>query len=74
MFIAKTWNQEGGTLASNFRKVYLVGGGAHYFAESVRKHIKKASVPGDPELANARGYLDLALGLEDVKSMVWELS
>ena len=47
VFIAKTWNQEGGTLASNFRKVYLVGGGAHYFAESVRKHIKKASVPSE---------------------------
>ncbi len=73
VFIAKTWNQEGGTLASNFRKVYLVGGGAHYFAESVRKHIKKASVPSDPELANARGYLDLSLGLEEVKAMVWEL-
>ncbi len=72
-FIAKTWNQEGGTLASNFRKVFLVGGGAHYFVESVRKHIKKASVPVDPELANARGYLDLSLGLEEVKALVWDL-
>lgn len=73
VFIAKTWNQEGGTLASNFRKVHLVGGGAHYFAESVRKHIKKASVPGDhPELANAHGYLDLSLGLEEVRAMIWD--
>jgi len=72
-FIAKTWNQEGGTLASNFRKVFLVGGGAHYFAETIRKHVKKASVPTDPELANARGYLDLSLGLQEVKALVWDL-
>jgi hypothetical protein len=73
-FINKTWNQEGSTVASNFRKVYIVGGGAHYFAESIHKIIKKATVPTLPEEANPKGYLDLALGLEEAKPTVWRLS
>jgi Actin like proteins N terminal domain len=70
-FINSSWNQEGSTIASNFRKVYLIGGGAYYFAESIRKIIKKATVPTLPEEANVRGYLSLALGLEEAKPTVW---
>jgi hypothetical protein len=71
-FINKSWNEEGSTVASNFRRVYIVGGGAHYFAESIRKIIKKATVPTLPEEANPRGYLDLALGLEEAKPTIWK--
>lgn len=71
-FISGAWNQEGSTVGSNFHKVYIVGGGAHYFADSIRKIIKKAIVPTLPEEANPKGYLDLALGLEEAKPTVWK--
>jgi hypothetical protein len=70
-FISKVWNQEGSTVGANYRAVYLVGGGAYYFAESIRQIIQKAVVPTLPEEANVRGYLDLCLGLEAVKPTIW---
>jgi hypothetical protein len=72
VFIAQTWNQEGGAVASNFSPVLLIGGGAHYFEHSIKLLIPLVDLPEDPEDANARGYLDLALSLEDVKAAIWE--
>jgi len=72
LYIAQKWNQEGGTVASNFSPVLLIGGGAHYFEQTIRTLIPLVDLPEDPEDANPRGYLDLALSLEDVKATVWE--
>ena len=72
LFISRTWNQEGGTVASNFSPVLLIGGGAYYFEQTIRTLIPLVDQPVDPEDANSRGYLDLALSLEDVKATIWE--
>jgi Actin like proteins N terminal domain len=72
LFISRTWNQEGGTVASNFSPVLLIGGGAHYFEQTIRALIPLVDLPEDPEDANSKGYLNLALLLEDVKTSIWE--
>ena len=72
LFISQKWNQEGGNVASHFSPVLLIGGGAHYFEQTVRTLIPLVDRPDDPEDVNPRGYLDLALSLEDVKATVWE--
>ncbi len=72
LYIAQKWNQEGGAVASNFSPVLLIGGGAHYFEQTIRTLIPLVDLPEDPEDTNPRGYLDLALSLEDVKATIWE--
>jgi hypothetical protein len=72
VFISQTWNQEGGTVASNFSPVLLIGGGAHYFQHTIKTLIPLVDLPEDPEDANPRGHLDLALSLENVKATIWE--
>ncbi len=72
LYIAQKWNQEGGTVASNFSPVLLIGGGAHYFEQTIRTLIPLVDLPEDPEDANSRGYLGLAFSLEDVKAAIWE--
>ena len=72
LYIAQKWNQEGGAVASNFSPVLLIGGGAYYFEQAIKSLIPLVDRPEDPEDANPKGYLDLALSLEDVKATVWE--
>ena len=72
LYIAQKWNQEGGAVASNFSPVLLIGGGAYYFAQAIKSLIPLVDRPEDPEDANPRGYLDLALSLENVKATIWE--
>jgi actin-like protein len=72
LYIAQKWNQEGGTVASNFSPVLLIGGGAHYFEQTVRTLIPLVELPKEPEDANSNGYLALSLSLEDVKAAIWE--
>ncbi len=72
LYIAQKWNQEGGTVASNFSPVLLIGGGAHYFEQTIRTLIPLVELPEEPEDANSNGYLALSLSLEDVKATVWE--
>ncbi len=72
LYIAQKWNQEGGAVASNFSPVLLIGGGAYYFEQAIKSLIPLVDRPEDPEDANTRGYLDLALSLEDVKATIWE--
>jgi len=74
LFVAQKWNQEGGSVASNFSPVLLIGGGAHYFEQTLRRLIPLFDLPERPEDANPRGYLELALSLEDVKATIWERS
>jgi hypothetical protein len=62
-FVARTWRTgEDGRVAADAARVLLIGGGAHYFAKSLRGVIPHLEVPKNPELANAQGYL--ALGLQ----------
>jgi plasmid segregation protein ParM len=72
LYIAQKWNQEGGAVASNFSPVLLIGGGAYYFEQTIRTLIPLVNLPEDPEDTNPKGYLDLALSLEDVKATIWE--
>ncbi len=72
LYIGQKWNQEGGAVASNFSPVLLIGGGAYYFAQAIKSLIPLVDRPEDPEDANPKGYLDLALSLEDVKATIWE--
>lgn len=61
-FVAHTWktNERGAGVAVDFGRVLLVGGGAHYFAPTLREMLPHVVVPGEPELANAEGYAALA--------------
>lgn len=62
-FVAQTWrSSEQGKVAGEAAQVLLIGGGAHYVARPLRQLIPHLSVPRQPELANAQGYL--ALGLQ----------
>ncbi len=72
VYISQKWNQEGGTVASNFSPILLVGGGAHYFEQTIRTLIPLVDLPEDPQDTNPQGYLALSLSLEDVKATVWE--
>jgi hypothetical protein len=64
--------KDGGTVASNFSPILLIGGGAHYFEHTIKTLIPLVDLPEEPEDANPRGHLDLALSLEDVKAAMWE--
>jgi actin family MreB-like protein len=72
VYISQKWNQEGGTVASNFSPILLAGGGAHYFEQTIRTLIPLVDLPEDPQDTNPQGYLALSLSLEDVKATVWE--
>jgi hypothetical protein len=67
--IFQKWNQEVGSAASNFSSVLLNGGGAYYFEQPIRGFISLVDLP---EETNPRGYLDLALILEDVRATAWD--
>lgn len=62
-FVARTWRSgETGGVAADAARVLLIGGGAHYFAPQLQQLIPHLTVPRQPELANAQGYL--AVGLQ----------
>ncbi len=73
-FISATWNAEAAKSASDFDAVYLAGGGAYYFEPMVRNvvGVHKVQTATDPEYSNIRGYVDLALALEDSKPTIWK--
>jgi Actin like proteins N terminal domain/Archaeal actin homologue MreB-like, C-terminal len=58
--IAARWRDKNGKVASNYKKVLHVGGGAYYFHPSLQQIIKSAEQIEDAEKANARGYAVLA--------------
>jgi len=70
--VSSTWTTDGGRMASDFDEVFLAGGGAYYFEQTVRGLIRHVTFVSDPQDANVRGYGDLAAGLEDVKPDIWE--
>lgn len=60
-FVSATWNtSESGAVGSDIAMIVLVGGGAYYFADMLKRRIPHLSVPHRPELANAIGYAALA--------------
>jgi Actin like proteins N terminal domain len=71
--ISSTWTTDGGRTASDFDEVFLAGGGAYYFEQTVRSLIRHVTFVSNPQDANVRGYADLAAGLEDVKPDIWEI-
>lgn len=58
--IAAKWRDKNGKVASSFKQVLHVGGGAYYFHPSLQMIIKSAQQIEDAEKANARGYAVLA--------------
>jgi Actin like proteins N terminal domain/StbA protein len=71
--VSSTWTTDGGGTASDFDEVFLAGGGAYYFEQTVRELIRHVTFVPDPQDANVRGYAELAIGLEDMKPEIWEL-
>lgn len=57
-FIRSKWrSSESDTIiASGFETVTIVGGGAYYFFNQIRRDIPHAICPSEPEQANAYGY------------------
>jgi len=71
-FISSAWNSDGARVGSDFEAIYVAGGGAYYFTDIIRAILPEAEMVEEPEHANVMGYHDLALGLEDIKSTIWE--
>jgi hypothetical protein len=72
--INATWNEEGGRVASSFDNLLLAGGGAYYLEEIIHETLQGIQrLEVSPELANAEGYADLAVSLEDQKADIWEI-
>lgn len=73
-FISANVTSDGETVAASLDRVYLAGGGAYYFREIIEELIEDAEkvvVVEEPELANARGYAELATRLSVAKADVW---
>lgn len=68
-FVGQAWGEESGKVASEAARVLLIGGGAHYLAQQLRKLIPHLEVPKHPELANAQGYLGIGL---QVPEAAWQ--
>jgi plasmid segregation protein ParM len=64
-FLSQTWaSGELGAVGTDLAKVLQVGGGAYYFYRDIARLIPHATVPLQPELANALGYAELARHLQ----------
>lgn len=58
--ISTIWSTGKGKVASDFKRVIHVGGGAYYFHPSLQELIKSAELLPDAEKANSRGFAVLA--------------
>ena len=58
-------SSEQGAVAAEAARVLCIGGGAYYFAASLKPFIPALSVPARPELANAQGYLAIGSQLSE---------
>jgi hypothetical protein len=70
-FVSGKWGSDKVGIAGDFDTVWGAGGGWYYFESFIRKLITSVQQPNEPEFANARGYRDLAIGLEVVKPTIW---
>ncbi|GER86579.1 hypothetical protein KDW_07410 [Dictyobacter vulcani] len=71
-FVVGAWNVEGAPAGTQFKTIYLGGGGSYYFEDVVRQALPDChivTVP-DPEHANICGYAELAASLEEDR---WEV-
>lgn len=64
-FVARTWGDEGGNVATEARRVVLIGGGAHYFRGRLHGVLPQLEVPNQPELSNAVDYLKVGLAASE---------
>lgn len=56
--VSRVWrSSEQGKVAAEAARVLLIGGGAYYFAPTLRGLIPHLEVPKQAEHANAQGYL-----------------
>lgn len=75
-FISQNLADDGEEMAAQFDRVYLAGGGAYYFEETIREFIDphKVKVVEHAEVASALGYTDIAVSLHEKKADIWELA
>ena len=73
-FIKQNLAGDGENTAAQFDRVFLAGGGAYYFAETIESFIdpSKIEIVENAEIANALGYTDIAVSLQNVKADIWE--
>lgn len=65
-FVSQKWSVgQRGQVASNLSQIIFVGGGAHYFREHITRFLPRVVVPNHPELANAEGYYEVAIALDE---------
>src|SRR5436305_10772187 len=70
-FVSGKWGSDKVGIAGDFDSVWIAGGSSYYFDSSIRELIPTVQRPSEPEFANARGYRDLAAGLEVLKPTIW---
>ena len=64
--VSRTWrSSEQGKVAAEAARVLLIGGGAYYFAPTLRALIPHVHVPKQAEHANAQGYLAIGSQLPE---------
>lgn len=75
-FISQNLADDGEEVATRFDRVYMAGGGAYYFEETIREFIDpdKIEVVKHAEVASALGYTDIAVSLHEKKADIWELT
>lgn len=75
-FISQHLASDGEEMAARYDHVYLAGGGAYYFDDIIRGFINpnKVEVVENAEIANALGYADIAVSLQEKKATIWEMS
>jgi hypothetical protein len=65
-FISQKWSVgQRGQVASNLSQIIFVGGGAYYFGPHIKRLLPRVVVPDQPELANAVGYYEVAIALDE---------
>ena len=72
LFISATLNTEGMNVGSDYDCLFLAGGGAYYFEDTVKTLVPRVDVVTDAEYANVYGYTDLATSLENARPDIWE--
>lgn len=56
-YVSREWGDDLGMVARSAGRVLLIGGGAYYFQDALKRTIPHIEVARTPETANASGYL-----------------
>jgi plasmid segregation protein ParM len=60
-WVASRWNSsEMGDVGARYKRIFLIGGGALYFFDQLKKRIPHLEMLSEPEFVNALGYATMA--------------